>query len=103
MAYVLANVLFLTHLTLYFGYREELRLGSESFEISHGFFGFRWYRSIPIEKILYYQIKQNLLGNYHMELYYFTAEGRTRKTFLGTYLGDEHISLLSAHLRRFEI
>ncbi|MBT3783472.1 hypothetical protein HOF92_00775 [bacterium] len=103
LAYVLANILFLTHLSLYFGYREEISLGSESFDVSHAFFGVRRYRCIPIEKILYFQMKQNLLGNYHVELFYFADDGKTKKIYIGTYLGDEHISLLSAHLRRFEI
>ena len=103
LAYVLANILFLSHLTLYFGYREDIRLGSDSFELVHSFFGYRKLYQVPIEKILYFQLRQNLLGNYHLELFYFSDSGKTKKVYLGTYLGDEHISLLSSYLRRYEI
>lgn len=103
LAYVLANILFLSHLTLYFGFREDITLGSDHFELVHSFFNYRKTYQVPIDRILYYQLRQNLMGNYHLELFYFCDSGKTRKVYLGTYLGDEHISMLSSYLRRYEI
>jgi len=99
LAYVLANFLFITHLTLYFGYREELEIGSETLRIKQGFFHFGFEKTIPMEQVLYSQIKQNMLGNYHVELYYYDEHEKTRKVVLGTYLVDDHISLLFSKLR----
>jgi|GEM_PF-5722495 hypothetical protein len=101
--FVLADGLFLGCLTLYIGYREEIILGEESCEICHSLFGFSWNENLPIHKILYIKIEQNLLGNHHLKLFYFNPDKKTAMTTLGTYLDDDHMSLLVSDLSKFEV
>ncbi len=94
-AYMLANLLFLAHLGLYFGYRENVTLDSDTLRIRQGLFKIQWIKQIPLDNVFFHHCCQSSMGNYHVEVYYHDAVGRTKKVQLGAYLDEIHLEMLT--------
>ena len=100
VAYLLANLLFVAHLALYFGYKEELRIEEDYMVLAQGFFGITRKQMIHRDQIFFYNTRQGALGGYHVEIYFFDERGKTRKAQCGSYLEDENIDLIHDQLTR---
>ena len=100
VAYMLANLLFLTHLGLYFGYRENVTLDKDLLIIRQGLFGIQWFKKIPLENVFFHHCCQSGMGNYHVEVYYHDTAGRTKKVQLGAYLDETHLEMLKSSFDR---
>ncbi len=94
-AYMLANLLFIAHLGLYFGYKESVTIDADTLKVKQGLFGVQWFRQIPLENIFFHQCRQSSMGNYHVEVYYHDRAGRTQKLQIGAYLDEQHLEILT--------
>jgi hypothetical protein len=100
LAYLLVNLLFAAHFLVYFCYREEIRVEGDEFHLTQKFLFLQKKWIFEREQLFFYQIKRNMLGSLYIELYYFNDSGLPKRLFFGSYLNEEHVILLSSHLRR---
>ncbi|PCJ20115.1 MAG: hypothetical protein COB02_05815 [Candidatus Cloacimonadota bacterium] len=100
LSYCLVNLLFLAHLCLYFGYNEEISISTDKVQIKHGYFSYNQLITLNKEQLLFSSIKENFIGNQHLELHYLQENEDMNKVILGTYLLEEQIETISLLLNR---
>ena len=109
-AYCLVNFLFLAHLCLYFGYKEEIVIDQEMIQIQSGYFSFKHNIILYRDQLMFSSIKENFIGNQHLKLYYCSPNHPNHKSLvneadmdsivLGTYLVEEQIETISRLINR---
>ncbi|MCO4782441.1 MAG: hypothetical protein KC646_08955 [Candidatus Cloacimonetes bacterium] len=110
LAYCLVNLLFLAHLCLYFGYKEEIVFSDDSVFIQHGYFSFFERTILNKDQLMFSSVKENFIGNQHIKLYYCSSAKALNKSHLkeadidtiivGTYLVEDQIETISQMIKR---
>lgn len=110
LAYCLVNLLFIAHLCLYFGYKEEIVIANDQVQIQHGYFSFFEKTILNKDQLMFSSIKENFIGNQHLKVYYCASSKNVDKSRLqetdmdtiivGTYLVEDQIETISQTIKR---